>query len=252
MPLLVLPFPKAPKNLVRNKGNRRWLPGNPPVYPCTSRKRAEQLGTGTATILLVRHASHADVGTVLSGRTAGGGLTGSGREQAAVLSRVLAGILAASPLAIVHTSPAQRARETADAIAAPHRDLAVTPVAALDEIDFGAWAGRSFTDLSGDPQWQRWNMARAVAETPGGESMAAVQERAWRHIERMARAHGGAAIVMVSHCDLIRAVVARVLGLSLDAILRFAVDPASITRVAVGRWGAELQSLNETPWRSGI
>lgn len=151
----------------------------------------------------------------------------------------------------MQTSPAQRARETAEAIAAPHRDLAVMPVAALDEIDFGAWAGRTFADLSGDPQWRRWNTARAVAETPGGESMAAVQERAWRHIERTAAAHDGATIVMVSHCDLIRAVAARVLGLSLDAILRFAVDPASITRVAVGRWCAELQSLNETPWRSG-
>jgi broad specificity phosphatase PhoE len=51
---------------------------------------------------------------------------------------------------------------------------------------------------------------------------------------------------MVTHCDIIRAVIAHVLGLSLDHILRFDIDPASISRLAVGDWGAKILSLNET------
>ena len=50
---------------------------------------------------------------------------------------------------------------------------------------------------------------------------------------------------MVSHCDVIRAVIARVLGLSLDRLLAFETDPASLSRIEVGNWGARLLSLNE-------
>jgi probable phosphoglycerate mutase len=50
---------------------------------------------------------------------------------------------------------------------------------------------------------------------------------------------------MVTHCDIIRAIVAAVLGLSLDRILRFDVSPATISRIAAGEWGERLMTLNE-------
>lgn len=201
-------------------------------------------GLATATVLLVRHAAHAQLGTMLTGRSPGLGLDATGRAQAAALARHLAG----EPVAEVHSSPVQRARETAAALDGP-LGLGIREAAALDEIDFGTWTGRSFAELAGDPHWERWNTARSVSEAPGGETMAAAQRRAGDHLRATADRLPGATVVMVSHCDIIRAVVADVLGLSLDAILRLSVDPASITRIAVGRWGAELVSLNETPWR---
>jgi broad specificity phosphatase PhoE len=75
--------------------------------------------------------------------------------------------------------------------------------------------------------------------------MAEAQVRAWQHVEEVAREESGGIVAMVSHCDIIRAVVAQVLGLSLDAVLRYDVDPASITRLQVGACGARLVSLNE-------
>ena len=51
---------------------------------------------------------------------------------------------------------------------------------------------------------------------------------------------------MVSHCDVIRAVIARVLGLSLDCLLQFDLDPASISRLALGDWGGRVISVNDT------
>lgn len=149
------------------------------------------------------------------------------------------------PIAAVHTSPVQRAQETARTLAARH-DLDPEVVLALDELDFGDWSGRAFVELEGDPQWSTWNKARSTAVAPNGESMADAQARAWRHVERTALAAPGRTIAMVSHCDIIRAVVAQVLGLSLDHYGRFDIDPASVTRLAVGDWGAKVLSLNET------
>jgi probable phosphoglycerate mutase len=193
----------------------------------------------TATVLLIRHAAHGHLGSILSGRMAGIALSPQGREQA----RQLSSFLAVAPLAEVHTSPVQRARETAEAIAHPVAPPLVQ--AALDEIDFGAWTGRPFAELESDAAWRRWNAERGAAAAPGGESMAAAQRRAWDHVVDVAARHAGATVAMVSHCDIIRAVVVQILGLPLDAIFRFDIDPASVSRIAVGPWGAKVLSLNE-------
>jgi probable phosphoglycerate mutase len=194
----------------------------------------------TATILLIRHAAHGHLGDVLSGRQEGIPLAPEGVRQAAALARRLS----AAPPDAVQASPVQRAQETAQAIAA-ECGREVETVAALDEIDFGEWTGRRFAELDGDPAWSRWNTARAEAEAPGGESMAAAQERAMAHLRGAAERHAGGTVAMVTHCDIIRAIVAAVLGLSLDRILRFDVSPATISRIAAGEWGERLMTLNE-------
>jgi broad specificity phosphatase PhoE len=194
----------------------------------------------TATILLIRHASHAHLGKILSGRLKGIGLSDMGADQAARL----AGRLAAEDVDLLQSSPVQRAHETAQAIA-QGRGLDVEPVDALDEIDFGDWTGREFDVLAVDPDWHLWNTHRAIAVAPRGESMRAAQGRVVAHLEATAAANPGATIAMVTHCDIIRAAIAHVLGLSLDAVHRFDVDPASVSRLLVGDWGARVLSINE-------
>src|SRR5690349_3471380 len=94
---------------------------------------------------LIRHGHTDALDTRLCGRAADVGLSSTGTAQAAE-----AGIaLATAPIAAVYTSPLRRARETADAIARHHR-LTPQPLAALQEIDFGRWAGLSFADLNRD------------------------------------------------------------------------------------------------------
>jgi probable phosphoglycerate mutase len=200
----------------------------------------ETAAIATTTILLVRHAAHGDLGSVLSGRREGIPLSAEGAVQARELGRRIA----AAPPDAIHASPVQRAQETAGALAdACGRD--VQTVAALDEIDFGEWTGRSFADLSGDPAWDYWNSHRSEAQAPGGESMAGAQKRALDHVLDVAARFAGGTVAMVTHCDIIRAIVAAVLGLSLDRILRFDVGPASVSRLAAGDWGARMMSLNE-------
>ena len=195
----------------------------------------------TATILLVRHAAHDHLGRILSGRMPGVPLSGAGRAQAAALGARLS----AEPLRAIQSSPVQRARETADAIAAAAGGCNVTQADALDEIDFGGWTGATFAALEEDAAWRHWNAARSQACPPGGETMAQAGARLMRHAAALAARHDGAMIALVSHCDVIRAAVAGWLGLSLDHALRFDIDPASVSRIAMGEWGARVMTLNE-------
>jgi broad specificity phosphatase PhoE len=192
----------------------------------------------SATILLARHASHAEVGHVLSGRS-DISLSEAGRREAERLADRLAGM----PLAAIFTSPRPRAFETAAIVAARHA-VAVEVADELDEIDFGRWTGRAFEALADDPDWHRWNAARGTAATPAGETMASATERAVRRIEAAAQQ---APVLCVSHCDIIRGVVAHYLGLDADRLLRFDVDPASLTTVHLDDGGGRIVALNERP-----
>ena len=145
----------------------------------------------------------------------------------------------------VHTSPRERACATAEAIS-DATGVPVQVVDALDEIDFGDWTGANFADLNGQPLWSTWNRHRGAARVPGGESMGEAADRIERHMEDLAASRAGASIALVTHADMIRALVARVLGLSLDNLLRFEIDPASVSRIEVGPGYARVLGLNET------
>jgi broad specificity phosphatase PhoE len=177
---------------------------------------------------------------VLSGRRRDVALSPQGLEQAAIVSDLLGTL----PLAAVYSSPRERAWYTAREIAEPH-ELKVTAEDRLDEIDFGEWTGLSFAQLEGDAAWSAWNEERGTARPPGGESMAEATARAFGFLVEAAGEHAGATIAMVSHCDIIRGVIAQCLGLPLDYLLRFDIDPASVSRLAVGNWGTRVMSMNE-------
>ena len=193
------------------------------------------------TLFLVRHSTHVDYGRRLTGRAGGVPLSQEGSRQAEALGCRLSG----QGLSEVQTSPRERAVRTAEAIArASGAQLHV--VQALDEIDFGGWTGADFDALEGQPLWDEWNAVRSRGRPPGGESMAEAASRITRHVERLAADRAGEKIALVSHCDMIRAMVATCIGLSLDNLLRFEVSPASVSRIVAGPWGARLASLNET------
>lgn len=194
----------------------------------------------TTNILLIRHAAHVELGKVLSGRRRDVSLSREGLEQA----EIVADLLGVEPLAAVYSSPRERAFYTARAIAEQH-EVRAEIADELDEVDFGDWTGRSFDDLEGDPVWDDWNAARATARPPGGESMAEAVSRAVAGLEELASEHRDQSIAAVSHCDIIRGVIAHYLGLPLDNLLRFDVDPASVSRIAVGNWGARIMTINE-------
>jgi broad specificity phosphatase PhoE len=194
----------------------------------------------TLNLILIRHAAHVELGRTLSGRRRDIALSQDGLQQA----EIVADLLAVEPIAAVYSSPRERAwytaRELADRLG--HRVVAAD---GLDEVDFGDWTGRSFDALEGDPGWDEWNSARSIARPPGGESMEEAVARAVAEIAAIASEHRGQTVAAVSHCDIIRGLIAFYLGLPIDNLLRFDIDPASVSRLVIGEWGARVASMNE-------
>jgi broad specificity phosphatase PhoE len=163
----------------------------------------------------------------------------TGRAQAARVAERLSG----ARLAAVYSSPLERARETAEPIAAA-AGVPVTVSAGLHEIDVGAWTGRSFVELDADPLWATWNTARADGQAPDGERMQAVQDRVLQELESFRRRHPGECVAAVSHADVIKAALCGVLGLSLDRYHAFEIEPASVSALVLWEGGGKVLGLN--------
>lgn len=192
-------------------------------------------------ILLIRHARYQGMGQRLAGRTPGLPLDDVGRAQAQALAARLAGV----PLAAVYTSPIERARETAEVLAA-ERALSVQVDEELTEFDFGDWTGRAVDDLvnAGDPAWRTFNRSRSSTAAPNGEHPAACQARMVAALERIAGRHPRSSVAVVSHADPIRSAIAHYLGMPLDHLLRLEIEPAMLAILQLEPWGGRLLGLN--------
>jgi probable phosphoglycerate mutase len=146
-------------------------------------------------------------------------------------------------LAAVLSSPQERAWKTAAAIAA-RAELTVTAEPGLDELDFGAWTGMSFDSLAGDPRWRAFNTFRSAAPIPGGETMLAVQARAVAAVLRLRAAWPDAALALVSHADVLKAILAHFLGMPLELMRRIELAPASRSELVVYEENALVRAVN--------
>ena len=192
----------------------------------------------TTIIHLIRHASHDLLGRVLVGR-APVPISATGLAEAAALGRRLAD----RPLAAVISSPQLRAQQTAEAIAA-HSGQAVTVDGAWDEIDFGAWTGLRFDVLQHDAGWQAFNSLRGFASIPDGETMLAAQARAVASLLRLRLTWPDHEVAVVSHGDVLKSVLAHVLGMPLDFMRRVEVAPSSRSVVTLCHDSAIVQAVN--------
>lgn len=185
-----------------------------------------------ARLVLIRHAPTPETGRRLTGRLPGVGLGGEGKAMA----KETAIRLAAVPLAAVYASPMERTSETARIVAEPH---GLEPVAeeGLLEVDFGKWSGRTLASLSRLKAWRTVQLTPSRVTFPGGESIASAQRRAVDACERLAAAHGNDTVALVSHADIIKAVVSHYLGQPLDLFQRIVISPGSITVIDLPRQG---------------
>jgi broad specificity phosphatase PhoE len=192
------------------------------------------------TFLLARHGSHDWLARGVPGRLAGVGLNDDGQRQA----RELVDRLRPRRVQLVYSSPQQRARETA-APAAAALGLPVHIDDSFDEIDFGEWTGRSFDELRQQGQrWQDWCERKSIAGAPGGEAFVEVQRRAMAGVEHLRRVHPSETVLLVSHGDVIKAVLAGFLGLPLDHVERFDIDPASLSVIDTGEDWFKVRQVN--------
>jgi broad specificity phosphatase PhoE len=100
-------------------------------------------------------------------------------------------------------------------------------------------------DAVGEP-WRHWVERRASAHPPGGEPFTDVPKRAMAGLRDLQDAQPNGTVVIVSHGDVIKSIVATVLKMSLDDLETFDIAPASVTRLDMGANWRKLHLLNAT------
>jgi probable phosphomutase (TIGR03848 family) len=192
-----------------------------------------------ATYVLIRHAQTDFTGNVLLGRMPGIGLNARGHNEASNLAARLEPL----PLVAIYSSPQERAFQTAQPIAVS-KTMEIGPTPAFQELDCGDWTGVAFEKLQSDPHWLRFNSFRSSTRIPNGEHIADVQMRAVDQLEAWRTAHDGQTIAVVSHADVIRAVLCHYLGMPVDLMLRLEIQPASISILKLHEWGPSICAIN--------
>ncbi|MDK7749995.1 histidine phosphatase family protein [Brevibacterium sp. UMB10442] len=173
------------------------------------------------TIILLRHGeSTANVQRILAGRSPGVELTARGREQVAQVAQELPHI------DVIRHSTIDRCVDTAR-IVAHGRDAHMTQDSRFDEVDYGEWSGLLLDDLQTRALWASVQNSPQDFQFPGGEAMSHVYERAVEGLTSLSHDLGpGQTGLIVSHGDVIKAMVAHVVGAGLNNFQRFGIQPA--------------------------
>ena len=179
-------------------------------------------------IVLVRHGSTSWTGHRYCGRS-DPPLDAAGLAAARSLAAALAPSLARDVLIV--TSPARRARATAEAVATAAGSVDIEVDERWHEADIGVAEGRTFEELAAlEPDLAHALASGASAvDWPGGETAAELEARiaaAW--IELVARAR---AAVVVSHAGALRHAVALARSLPVGNVAF--LEPATSLRVEV-------------------
>lgn len=148
-------------------------------------------------------------------------LNATGRAQAEALAQALpAGIGA------IVASPQQRARQTAEVVAAA-RGLAIEFDAAFRERDFGVFEGltseqarEQYPALWAANAAYRWDLC-----PPGAESTQAVVDRVSAGLAELLRRHAGRRVLLVSHGFVVRCLRYRIDALAPDEFFAAARIP---------------------------
>ena len=132
----------------------------------------------------------------------------------------------------VMTSPARRARQTAEALG-----LAADIDLDLRDCDYGSWAGQSYEEVRAqNPDALGAWMRDPAAAPPDGESTLHVLARAGRWLDALQGTDGQ--VVAVTHPAFIRAAVVQAIGAPPQSVWRIDIPPLSLTRLSGhdGRW----------------
>ena len=177
-------------------------------------------------VVLVRHAhSQANAAGILSGRRPNIALSEKGRTQAQELA-IRLGELKVKELRV---SPLQRCIETIDPWVSTKSRIRRIEDHGITEVDYGKWSGRTLRSLSREKLWKIVQENPSRVFFPDGEGIANMQARAIESMHLALSSTGTGAVVMVSHGDVIKALVAANLGMRLDDFQRIIIDPASVT-----------------------
>ena len=199
-----------------------------------------------ARIILLRHAhSVANEKGILSGQIPGVTLSAKGQEQAnSLVSRI-----GASTFDSIRVSPMQRCQETIQPWLESKYSSGVGKLALDDqliEMDYGTWSGRTLKTLTKEKLWKQIQTTPSKVTFPAGERFTAMQKRAYQSVLDSVVEKKNGSHLLVSHGDVIKAIVAKILTIKLDNFQSLVIDPASFTVIDFDGERAQLLAFNDT------
>lgn len=199
-------------------------------------------------LVLIRHAhSEANAKGILSGRMPGVHLSSKGINQAQELSNRL-GVFQVKELRV---SPMERCLETIKPWLESFdqsKKLQATPRfdQDLSEVDYGTWSGKKLSLLSKNKLWSTVQGSPSRMYFPQGEGIAAMQARAMKSVHSMVKDNARGVGVIVSHGDVIKAIISSALGQHLDDFQNIIIDPASVSILDYSSMKPRVLLLNDT------
>lgn len=181
------------------------------------------------TIYLVRHGrSMANQKGLLAGRAPKVALDEVGKAQA----RALGEFFSTVTIDKLISSPLERCVDTAKEIKNfQAKSLKVQVSKDFIECDYGTWTNKKLSKLSSQTLWKVIQETPSLVTFPEGEAMLEMSARATAGLigalEKIQNPKAN--LLIVTHADLIKALISNALGMHLDHFQKLIVDPASIS-----------------------
>jgi broad specificity phosphatase PhoE len=181
-------------------------------------------------VYLLRHAqSVANTKGILAGQDDSVELSKDGFKQ----SKELASYLKTLNISEVYCSPLTRCIQTITPFMKvnPKIDFKIEPD--LIEMNYGDWSGKKLRTLSKDKRWKNVQNNPSNFTFPQGESFKQMRRRVDGLIRDLSMEKGP--ILLVTHGDIIKMILAASLGLPIDKFQSFVAEPASISAISIGK-----------------
>ena len=107
----------------------------------------------------------------------------------------------------------------------------------LREMHYGEWEGLSGSSLRESHKEMMRDFFLCRAPAPGGETVAQIRERTAGAVRRIAAAHVGQTVLVVSHGNAIAAMLSEMLHMPIESSWSFAVENTSLTRMQISKSG---------------
>jgi probable phosphoglycerate mutase len=181
-------------------------------------------------IYLLRHAqSTANTKGILAGQDDSVELSKDGFKQAEELANYLKNL----KINQVYCSPLTRCVQTVTPFMMTKPKISFQIKPELIEMNYGQWSGKKLHVLSRDRRWRTVQNKPSSFTFPQGESFKQMRRRVDGLIKDLSFEKGP--ILLVTHGDIIKMILAASLSLPIDRFQSFVAEPASISAIHIGR-----------------
>ena len=177
-------------------------------------------------VIFLRHGqAKNNIERILTGRTPNIPLTEKGIEQAEKTAKFLEQM----NISAIYSSPIERAKHTAE-IVAKHNSLDITIDDRLIELDMGKFTGVPYDEIftsHGNVFMKFYNGELEIAHN-GVETFTEVKKRVLSIVDHVVEKHPDQNVVLVTHMDPIKAMLATVVDLSPTNLFELIIANASL------------------------